>query len=103
MCDPPDRTLQGQGGKNQMKTTVRFELRQVLVVALGIGAMIALAPSCSHPPPPMVCSADNCTGCCDDTGSCANGNTKDACGANGITCQTCNGTQSCAGTDGGTD
>jgi hypothetical protein len=79
-----------------MNTRLGFDSKRAFMVGLGMGLMFALAPSCSSKPPPVVCSVDNCNGCCDDTGACSNGDTSDNCGSAGITCQQCTSNQSCA-------
>ncbi len=55
------------------------------------------------------CTPNNCNGCCDPTGMCLDGTTKDACGVRGAACSTCGVTASCgagvclgSGTGGGT-
>lgn len=42
------------------------------------------------------CTPNNCNGCCDPTGMCLDGNTKDACGVRGAACSACGSAASCA-------
>jgi hypothetical protein len=84
-----------------MSTSTGLDVKRAFVLGVGIGLLFTVAPSCSHPPPKQVCSSDNCTGCCDDTGSCANGDSSENCGSNGISCSQCTGAQACVVTDGG--
>lgn len=41
------------------------------------------------------CTPNNCNGCCDPTGMCLDGTTKDACGVRGAACSACGATASC--------
>jgi hypothetical protein len=41
------------------------------------------------------CSASNCDGCCDSTGTCLRGQSLEACGATGATCAACAVGQTC--------
>jgi hypothetical protein len=43
----------------------------------------------------QLCSAANCSGCCDTNGKCVAGTTKDACGSNGFACNSCTGNAAC--------
>jgi hypothetical protein len=83
-----------------MKTTFGFDVKRLVLVGVGAGVLFMMAPSCSgSKPPPVTCSSDNCTGCCDDSNSCNDGNTTAACGSAGVTCQQCSSNQVCV-TDG---
>ncbi|MBE2248702.1 MAG: hypothetical protein IAE78_04065 [Myxococcus sp.] len=55
-------------------------------------ALLLAAPGCvvrNH------CTPNNCNGCCDPTGMCLDGTTKDACGVRGAMCTACGPTASC--------
>ncbi|MGV3622702.1 MAG: hypothetical protein ACO1OB_17925 [Archangium sp.] len=54
---------------------------------------VAFASSCGTTS--TACSASNCQGCCDQTGTCQPGVTNNTCGAAGSMCQFCSGTQVC--------
>jgi hypothetical protein len=69
-----------------------------LPVAFAAAVLFVVAPSCGGSKSPRVfCSADNCAGCCDDSGTCVDGKTAANCGSNGVTCQQCTQNQSCIG------
>ncbi|MBE2252584.1 MAG: hypothetical protein IAE78_23830 [Myxococcus sp.] len=61
-----------------------------LAIGLFLGAL--LASSCG---PTRLCTATNCTGCCDTSGQCRSGFDNSACGTRGAVCGTCGLGQTC--------
>ncbi|MBX5480625.1 MAG: hypothetical protein IRZ16_02070 [Myxococcaceae bacterium] len=79
----------------------------VLAIA-AVGAALALTASCGSSRGD--CSPQNCSGCCDEDGTCQPGFLADACGLNGAACAVCTSPQFCGngvcmlpGTGGGAD
>lgn len=67
-------------------------MRALLVVAVvSCGTFFA---GCGTPT--QKCSPSSCSGCCDLSGQCQNGNTNAACGNGGLLCNTCNGALNCS-------
>lgn len=61
-----------------------------LVVAVAV-----LVNGCFCIIPPVVCTPNNCNGCCGPNNTCNRGTASDACGSNGNTCITCTPIQEC--------
>lgn len=61
------------------------------MLGAAVGFLAATVSSCgNNKQPPVKCNSTTCSTCCDATGTCLPGNTVDACGTGGITCQMCN-------------
>ncbi|MHB8872653.1 MAG: hypothetical protein ACYC8T_03105 [Myxococcaceae bacterium] len=63
-----------------------------MVAGFAMGALFALAPSCTPKPK---CNASNCPGCCDADAKCQLGSTDNACGRSGSLCAACTQNQAC--------
>jgi len=64
-----------------------------LLLAGGLVVLGAVVVGCS--PPPASCTAATCSGCCDSSGTCQQGDTDLACGASALACQACGAGFSC--------
>lgn len=58
-------------------------------------AVLALAASGCIFIDPSNCGPDNCSGCCDSSGTCTTGTTSSVCGSGGNLCDVCVGSQTC--------
>ncbi|MBX7102068.1 MAG: hypothetical protein K1X89_30415 [Myxococcaceae bacterium] len=67
---------------------------RVALLGMGIGLLVALAPSCGKKCGPDTCS----TGCCNAKNECVGGTDTATCGKGGASCSACSGTDTC--TDG---
>ncbi|MBL8954148.1 MAG: hypothetical protein JNK82_25450 [Myxococcaceae bacterium] len=69
---------------------------RALVVGLGIGLFVAVAPSCSGTTTPATCDAMSCsTGCCSSSGECITSTSNSQCGNAGALCRACSTGQMC--------
>ena len=79
---------------------MRSNTTQALILGVAIGFVFAVLPSsCGRAPILPRCNASNCDGCCDDTGSCFKGTSREACGRGGASCSVCATGQTCAKVD----
>ncbi len=60
--------------------------------ATGAAAVLVVMLMCGCPP---TCDRGLCDGCCDETGECLRGNSRNYCGLGGVTCGRCSTGQSC--------
>lgn len=67
-------------------------MRSLLLVG-GLVVLGVVVVGCS--PPPAGCTAATCSGCCDSSGTCQQGDTDLACGASALACQACGAGFSC--------
>lgn len=76
---------------------------RALIVVSSLAFAFALAAGCSGK---SKCDSTNCTGCCVDANTCADGTAKAQCGGDGEACQMCSGIcfmHKCSGGNGGGD
>lgn len=77
-----------------------FNSSRALLLGAVLGLGFAVLPtSCGPTKPVLRCSASNCDGCCDDTGTCFKGTSQEACGSAGASCMVCTTGQACARID----
>lgn len=68
---------------------------RALALGAAIGFVVAVAPSCGPAKVPTKCNSSSCPGCCDANDQCFTGESPQACGIAGATCQACTGSQVC--------
>ncbi|MCC6336892.1 MAG: hypothetical protein IT380_23235 [Myxococcales bacterium] len=71
------------------------QVSRALALGALVGFLVAAFPACGSRPPITRCNASNCDGCCDETGSCFKGISREACGAAGASCAVCATGQTC--------
>ncbi len=76
---------------------------RALVLGVLVGGVIGFTPACGVRPPPVRCSADNCSGCCDENAQCFTGLADTKCGSNGASCSACTAGQTCSAVSSGAD